>query len=74
FIRDVEGVEIAVAITQTPNPNNFKISVRTSDNVDSTRITMFFGGGGHKNAAGCRISGFLEDVKDKVLKACRDEL
>ncbi|MDE5616836.1 MAG: DHH family phosphoesterase, partial [Clostridia bacterium] len=74
FIRDIAGVEIAVSITQTENPNNFKISVRTSDKVDATRIAGCFGGGGHKNASGCRISGFYEDVKDKLLKACRDEL
>ena len=74
FIRDVAGVEIAVAITQMSNPNNYKVSIRTTDNVDATRIAMVFGGGGHKNASGCRISGFYEDVKDKLLKACRDEL
>lgn len=74
FVRNVTGVEIAVAITQLATPNSYKVSVRTSDNVDASRITMVFGGGGHKNAAGCRISGFFEDVKDKLLKACRDEL
>lgn len=74
FIRDIEGVEIAVAITELESKNSFKVSIRTSDNVDASRITMVFGGGGHKNAAGCRISGFFEDVKDKLLKACRDEL
>ena len=74
FVRDIVGVEIAVAMTQLKKQNSFKISVRTSDNVDASRITMIFGGGGHKNAAGCRISGYYEDVKERLLKACRDEL
>ncbi|MDE6189422.1 MAG: bifunctional oligoribonuclease/PAP phosphatase NrnA [Clostridia bacterium] len=74
YVRDIDGVEIAVSITQMPQDNNYKVSVRTSDNYDASRITMQFGGGGHKNAAGCRVSGFFEDVKDKVLKACVDEL
>lgn len=74
FIRDIEGVEVAVAITELESKNSFKVSIRTSDRVDASRITMIFGGGGHKNAAGCRISGFFEDVKDKLIKACRDEL
>lgn len=74
FVRNVEGVEIAVAITELEVKNSFKVSIRTSDNVDASRISMVFGGGGHKNAAGCRISGYLEDVKDRLLKACRDEL
>ncbi len=74
YIRDITGVEIAVAITEMPTPYSYKVSVRTGESVDASRITMTFGGGGHKNAAGCRISGFFEDVKDKLLKACRDEL
>lgn len=67
-------MEIAVAISHTDKANSYKISIRTSDRVDASKIAMTFGGGGHKNAAGGRLSGFLEDVKDKLLKACRDEL
>ena len=74
YIRDIDAVEVAVAITQTQQNNSYKVSIRTSDRVDASRIASVFGGGGHKNAAGCRISGFYEDVKDKLLKACIDEL
>ncbi|MDE7192253.1 MAG: bifunctional oligoribonuclease/PAP phosphatase NrnA [Clostridia bacterium] len=74
YIRDIDTVEVAVAITQTKQSNSYKVSIRTSDRVDASRIASVFGGGGHKNAAGCRISGFFEDVKDKLLKACSDEL
>ncbi len=35
---------------------------------------MTFGGGGHKNAAGCRLQGYFEDVSDKLVKACTDPL
>lgn len=74
YIRDIDTVEVAVAITQTKQNNSYKVSIRTSDRVDASRIASVFGGGGHKNASGCRVSGFFEDVKDKLLKACRDEL
>lgn len=73
-IRNVEGVEAAVSLTQMASRMQYKVSVRTTDRVDASRIAGVFGGGGHKNAAGCRLSGFYEDVKDKLLKACRDEL
>ena len=33
-----------------------------------------FGGGGHKNAAGLRLSGYYEDVVERLLKAVRDEI
>lgn len=74
YIRNVDTVEVAVAITQSEQPNSYKISIRTSDRVDASKIAFIFGGGGHKNAAGCRISGFYEDIKDKLLRACVDEL
>ncbi|MEG1608779.1 MAG: bifunctional oligoribonuclease/PAP phosphatase NrnA [Clostridia bacterium] len=73
-IRNVEGVKIAVSIVETDTPNSYKVSIRTADSVDASRIAMYFGGGGHKNASGCRVSGFFEDVKDKLLKVCRDYL
>ncbi|MDY4593046.1 MAG: bifunctional oligoribonuclease/PAP phosphatase NrnA [Eubacteriales bacterium] len=73
-IRNIDGVQVAVAITDTSVDNSFKVSIRTTDNVDASAIASTFGGGGHKNAAGCRLNGFYEDVKDKLLKACKDNL
>lgn len=73
-ILNIIGVRVAFSITQIKNSMQYKVSFRSDDSVDSSRIAMTFGGGGHKNAAGCRISGYFEDVKDKVLKACRDHL
>ena len=60
------------SITETKGDMQYKVSFRTVDGVDANEIAGIFGGGGHKNAAGCRVSGFFEDVKDKILKACRD--
>lgn len=73
-IRNIDGVDVAIAITDTKNQNSFKISIRTADNVDAAAIASVFGGGGHQCAAGCRANGFYEDVKDKLLKATRDNL
>lgn len=73
-IRNIDGVEVAIAITDTWADNSFKVSIRTNDRVDASMIASTFGGGGHKNAAGCRLNGFYEDVKDKLIKACRDNL
>lgn len=72
-IRNIDGVKVAVSISEVKD-KDFKISIRTGDEVDSSKIVYFFGGGGHKNAAGCRLSGFYEDVVDKILKAVRDEI
>ena len=72
-IRDVEGVFIAVSLTQAAK-NEYKVSIRTDEHADANRIAAVFGGGGHARAAGCRTYGYFEDVKEKVLKACRDHL
>ena len=71
-ILNIDGVRIAFSVTQTKGDMQYKVSFRTVDGVNADEIAAIFGGGGHKNAAGCRVSGFYEDVKDKVLKACRD--
>ncbi len=72
-ILNVEGVAIAVSIVEVGD-KSYKISLRTDGSVSANYIASVFGGGGHERAAGCRISGYYEDVKDKVLKACRDSL
>ena len=73
-VRDVDGVKIAIAMTETGDGRQFKVSLRTDDTVDAAYIASVFDGGGHFNAAGCRIGGYYEDVKDRLLKACRDWL
>lgn len=71
FVRDVNGVKIAVSMSQTDD-GKFKVSIRTDDDVDASFIASVFNGGGHFNAAGCRIPGDYEEVLDRLLKTCRD--
>ena len=40
----------------------YKVSMRSTDLVDVAQIASFFGGGGHKKAAGCTMSGTFHDV------------
>ena len=68
-----EGVEIAVTVREK-DPGRFKISVRTGTDANASRICSGFGGGGHIRAAGCTITGELDDVKAQLLKACTEEL
>ncbi len=61
-----EGVVIGITIKQR-HEDVYKISVRTSDCVDASEFCRFFGGGGHIRAAGCEISGTLDEVKASLL-------
>ena len=72
-IVNISGVEIAVSITEV-RKNSYKVSLRTHDTVDASRIANVFGGGGHKNAAGFMLNGFYGNVLDDILKACKDNL
>lgn len=46
-----------------------RISLRSKENIDVSKIAKIFNGGGHINAAGCTIyDKDLEEVKSLVLK------
>lgn len=68
LIRGIRGVEVAILIREI-NKQRYKLSMRSKGFVDVAAICGLFGGGGHKNAAGCSIDGTLEEVKNK-LKEC----
>jgi phosphoesterase RecJ-like protein len=68
--RTVKGVDIAMLYSQMED-NLFKLSLRSKGKVNVERIAARFGGGGHINAAACRIEGDIAQIKDKVRQAVR---
>lgn len=48
-------------------PDSFRVSLRSKGNVDVNRVATVFGGGGHKNAAGCTLNGPYPDVRRKLV-------
>ena len=75
FARSVKGVEVAVFIREDTNKKNvFHASFRSSGRVDVNRIASFFGGGGHKNAAGCNVRGSFNKIKKRILEKVKDAL
>ncbi|PWN00573.1 MAG: bifunctional oligoribonuclease/PAP phosphatase NrnA [Massilioclostridium sp.] len=71
--RQIEGVELGFTIREDGD-NFYKISIRTSEKVDASQLGRLFGGGGHKRAAGCNISGTLTEVKEKLIQAAQRSL
>lgn len=69
---NVETAIVAASIFEY-KANTYKISMRGKDFVIRD-ICEFYGGGGHNFAAGCQISGFFEDVVDKLVKSVGDKL
>jgi len=61
------SVDISVLLREKNNPEEIKVSLRSKGPYDIHRVAKFFGGGGHKNAAGCNMAGPMEEVAKKVL-------
>jgi len=53
FFKQIEGEE-------------YRVSMRSKGPVDIAAVAKTYGGGGHKNAAGCTITGAI-DALQKVL-------
>jgi len=68
LLREMKGIEAAVLLREVES-NKFKASMRSKGKIDVARICNLFGGGGHKNAAGCTINGNFEGVKGKIKEA-----
>jgi phosphoesterase RecJ-like protein len=66
--RAIEGVEVVVFFKQW-EPGVVQISLRSKGSVDVRRVAASFGGGGHRNAAGCSVNGDLADVRKVVIPA-----
>ena len=67
FALSVENVQIAIAVMQSAD-KTFKVSLRSISDIEVNRVAEHFGGGGHKQAAGCTLNGYYEDVKDKLIR------
>lgn len=72
-IRAIEGVVVAVFFEELEE-GKVRLSMRSKDpQLDVSRICGYFGGGGHKLAAGARIEGKLEEVEAEVLEViCKE--
>lgn len=69
LLRMIEGVEVAVfAKEKTDSEGNekYRLSLRSNTYADVAEICASFGGGGHKKAAGCTVSGNLSEVCGKI--------
>lgn len=67
MLMGISGVQ-AAAVIREQNDGSCTIGLRSSTDLDVSVIARFFGGGGHKKAAGCTTSGSLHDVRTQLLQ------
>jgi phosphoesterase RecJ-like protein len=58
---------LAVAFFKEWEPGVYRVSLRSKGEVDVRAVAQEFGGGGHKNAAGCTVTGDLAAVCGKIV-------
>jgi phosphoesterase RecJ-like protein len=68
YPRSVIGVEVAVAFREE-GQGEYRVSFRSKGRVDVSAVAQEFGGGGHRNAAGCTVRGPIAEVKRNVFGA-----
>lgn len=67
FTLIMKDIKIAAFIREVDD-YTCKLSLRSVEEVNVEKVAASFGGGGHKNAAGCVANGGLETVKAELLK------
>ena len=65
--RQIEGVMAGVTVKERTN-GAYKISIRSREPLDASEICALMGGGGHRLAAGCELSGSAQSVINTVVK------
>lgn len=70
-LRVTDGTMAAIFVYET-EPGSYKVSMRSKDPVDVSRIAMSYGGGGHVRAAGCQASSedwkkLARDLAEKIM-------
>lgn len=66
-LRDVK----AYALLRGMQDGQIKVSLRSRDRLPVNKIAAQFGGGGHLQAAGCRLSGDLKEAEKKIVNELR---
>jgi len=65
YPRSIRGVEVAIFFRQL-DERTYKVGFRSKGLVNVAGIAAALGGGGHHNAAGCTVSGTLDEIKARV--------
>ena len=64
-LRITQGVEVAILLHEIGD-QEYKVSLRSNNYIDVSKIASFFGGGGHVKAAGFTMRGSAHDVVNNI--------
>ncbi len=70
---NIKGVDCALFMYET-DTLEFKVSLRSSEAVDVSKVAEHFGGGGHVRAAGCTMKGTFHDCVNNLSKYIAEQM
>jgi phosphoesterase RecJ-like protein len=62
----------AVAMLKECEPGIYRTSLRSKGDVNVAKVAEKFGGGGHRNAAGCTLKGTWEEAETLIVGLLQD--
>lgn len=72
-LRNIKGVHCAIFMYET-DTLTYKVSLRTDERVDASKVAAYFGGGGHMRAAGCTMQGTFHDCVNNLSGHIEEQL
>lgn len=69
----IDSSEVSFFILEN-EPGSYRVSLRSKNYVDVNLVAQAFGGGGHKRAAGCTMSGTVEDIRNRILDVLEKQM
>jgi len=68
FGRSIKDVEVVLLFKENlGKKNEVRVNLRSQGKVDVNKIAASIGGGGHKTAAGCTLSGKINEVSKNII-------
>lgn len=64
-LRNIKGIHCAIFMYEA-DVLEYKVSLRSDELVDVSKVAVFFGGGGHVRAAGCTMQGTFHDCVNNL--------
>ena len=66
--KTVNDIDRNASVIKNPYAENIEVRQRNIKTVDSSVFSLYYGGGGHKQASGCTVdtSVFFASVEEKL--------
>ena len=75
FGRAIKDAEVVVLFKENLGvTNEIRINFRSQGKVDVNKIAQYFGGGGHRTAAGATVKGKIDTIRRRVLAKIKKSL